>query len=162
MLGPPVVVGEGGGKVVLKHSEKSYEADPTKNVYSKYFHLSKITKKSGKVKAGEKIGESGGEKGEKGSGNTSGPHLHMEIWVGGTWNTKENDGGHHGVGPDVTNDPKKLSSPYSIDFFDWLLEQQRKSGLPGDIAGGATAEKSTGGQDHGPVGSETIPRGAGK
>jgi murein DD-endopeptidase MepM/ murein hydrolase activator NlpD len=148
--------GGGGGKVVLKHFDKSYELDPDQTVYSKYFHLSKITKPSGNVKAGEKIGESGGVKGEKGSGNTSGPHLHMEIWVGGVWNTTENVGGRHGVGPGVTNDTDKISRPYSIDFFEWLLEQQRKSGLPGDIAAGKTAAESTRGMDHGDVGNDSV------
>lgn len=46
---------------------------------SVYGHLSRFVFKSGKVKRGQVIAYSGGAKGAKGSGTSTGPHLHFEI-----------------------------------------------------------------------------------
>jgi|GEM_PF-5528411 len=45
-----------------------------------YCHLSKVkVKKKQKVKRGQVVGLSGGQPGAYGAGNTTGPHLHMEL-----------------------------------------------------------------------------------
>ena len=47
---------------------------------SRYAHLKQIiASKNQKVKAGDVIGRSGGKAGAPGSGNSTGPHLHLEI-----------------------------------------------------------------------------------
>ena len=45
--------------------------------------VTKTLKKGDKVTKGQLIGLSGGAKGEKGAGNSTGPHLHFEILDGG-------------------------------------------------------------------------------
>ncbi len=60
-----------GGIIWLKHAG-GYE--------TKYCHCKKINVSPGqKVKKGEIIGLTGGAKGDKGAGNSSGPHLHFEV-----------------------------------------------------------------------------------
>src|SRR5713101_1577964 len=50
---------------------------------TRYGHLSGLAVKAGTaVKAGQVIGTSGGNKGEAGAGNSSGPHLHFEVRQG--------------------------------------------------------------------------------
>jgi hypothetical protein len=63
-----------GGQVLIKH-------DTDQGVfYSRYAHLRKnYVKRGEEVKAGQKIGESGGEKGDPNSGRSTGPHLHFEF-----------------------------------------------------------------------------------
>lgn len=57
--------------VTIKHGKK---------IETMYLHLSKIrVKKGDRVKKGAVIGLSGGEVGTKGSGNTTGPHLHFAV-----------------------------------------------------------------------------------
>lgn len=53
-----------GYRVVVKHANGDY---------SWYCHLSRITKRGGKVKGGQSIGRVGA------TGNVTGPHLHLEI-----------------------------------------------------------------------------------
>lgn len=56
--------------------------------YSRYLHLSQPTPSNPTVKVGDRvfkgetIGLSGGEPGAYGAGNTSGPHLHLEVLQG--------------------------------------------------------------------------------
>lgn len=53
-------------------------------VVSTYAHLSKIMVKDGQeVKAGDILGLSGGAKGAEGAGNSTGPHVHWELFVNG-------------------------------------------------------------------------------
>lgn len=49
------------------------EIDHGNGTTTTYNHLSKITKSSGKIAAGQEIGKSGS------TGNTTGPHLHFEV-----------------------------------------------------------------------------------
>jgi len=71
--GVVATVGQGGGwgnYVVIDHGDHS----------SRYAHLSAIvvTRKQ-KVKAGQIIGRSGGKPGTPGAGDSTGPHLHLEV-----------------------------------------------------------------------------------
>ena len=60
-----------GNQVVIKHSDGSY---------TNYAHMSEISKKSGSVSAGTKIGEVGM------TGKATGNHLHLEVHDGALWN----------------------------------------------------------------------------
>ena len=61
-----------GGLIEIRHS------DGTTSLYG---HLSMTKVKEGSyVKRGEVIGLSGGVKGRRGSGNSTGPHLHFAIY----------------------------------------------------------------------------------
>lgn len=60
-----------GGLIEIEHD------DGTKTMYA---HLSyTIVREGDIVKSGQKIGESGGVVGKRGSGKTTGPHLHYSI-----------------------------------------------------------------------------------
>ena len=60
-----------GGYVEITHD------DGTKTIYA---HLSMTSVREGQiVKAGQKIGNSGGVAGRRGSGTSTGPHLHFEV-----------------------------------------------------------------------------------
>lgn len=60
-----------GGLIEIQHS------DGTKSLYA---HLSlTLVKEGDRVYAGQKIGESGGVSGKRGSGVSTGPHLHYAI-----------------------------------------------------------------------------------
>jgi murein DD-endopeptidase MepM/ murein hydrolase activator NlpD len=53
-------------------------------ILTKCFHMSRIDiDQNERVTAGQRIGTSGGVPGEPGAGNTTGAHLHYEIWEGG-------------------------------------------------------------------------------
>ena len=50
----------------------------------KFFHLSNVSVREGQpIKQGDQFGISGGTKGAPGSGNSTGPHIHWEMWVNG-------------------------------------------------------------------------------
>ena len=49
----------------------------------KYFHLSKRIEQGAELKKGENFGESGGAKGTAGAGTSTGPHVHVEVYVDG-------------------------------------------------------------------------------
>ncbi|MFG2296427.1 peptidoglycan DD-metalloendopeptidase family protein [Streptomyces sp. NPDC048603] len=72
-IGPAVVVSAGsagayGNEVVLRHAD---------GMYSQYAHLSRLDVRAGQqVQGGQAIGLSGN------TGNSSGPHLHMEVRTG--------------------------------------------------------------------------------
>jgi murein DD-endopeptidase MepM/ murein hydrolase activator NlpD len=65
--------GNGGGyQVWIAHGS---------GLYSTYNHMSAITVSSGEsVNEGEQVGRVGS------SGRATGPHLHVEVWVGSIWN----------------------------------------------------------------------------
>jgi hypothetical protein len=67
-----------GGQILIKHpTEKG-------NFYSRYAHLRKWYVRPGeRVRAGERIGESGGDKSDPHKGRSTGPHLHFEFLDGG-------------------------------------------------------------------------------
>ena len=63
-----------GGQVLIQHDT------PEGTYYSRYAHLRKwYVRPNQKVSQGEKIGESGGEKGDPNAGRSTGPHLHFEF-----------------------------------------------------------------------------------
>lgn len=67
-----------GGQVLIKH--KTNEGI----IYSRYAHLKKWYVRDGEeISQNQKIGESGGEKGDPNAGRSTGPHLHFEILDGG-------------------------------------------------------------------------------
>ena len=62
-----------GGMIIINHY------DGTKTLYA---HLSRTDVTEGTwVKKGQQIGLSGGKKGERGSGLSTGPHLHFAIYL---------------------------------------------------------------------------------
>lgn len=62
-----------GGLIVIKHPDSTI---------SLYAHLSMTEVKEGAyVERGQEIGWSGGAKGRRGSGTSTGPHLHFSIYV---------------------------------------------------------------------------------
>lgn len=65
-----------GALIEIKHKDGSL---------SRYAHVSKINVGVGQnVEAGQVIGNTGGEKGDAGSGNSTGPHLHFEYLPAGS------------------------------------------------------------------------------
>lgn len=63
-----------GGQILIRHDT------PEGIFYSRYAHLRKIYKRTGEtVRAGEKIGESGGGENDDNKGRSTGPHLHFEF-----------------------------------------------------------------------------------
>jgi murein DD-endopeptidase MepM/ murein hydrolase activator NlpD len=70
-----------GDYVVIKHEEISTpNGFIGETFYSLYAHLSKVlVTQSENVTGGMLIGNSGGEDGAPGAGNSTGPHLHFEI-----------------------------------------------------------------------------------
>ena len=131
-----------GREITIVHDEKSYDADPTKSVYTRYAHLKSISVSSGKVKAGQVIGISGDstiKKGKKIEGvpRSKGgmdPHLHIELWVGGY-------GGPYGIPDGYPGGPTKK---FTIDFVVWLAEQQAKANMPGEMVSNTLQEGSEG------------------
>lgn len=77
------------GKVVAVNSDNVYGnyvmVDHGGQWVTLYAHLSKVAVKNGDKVWGTHsiVGLSGGTKGESGAGNSTGPHLHFEIRVGG-------------------------------------------------------------------------------
>lgn len=63
-----------GGQILIRHDT------PEGIFYSKYAHLRKIYKRTGEtVRAGERLGESGGGENDANKGRSTGPHLHFEF-----------------------------------------------------------------------------------
>ena len=68
-----------GGLIVINHGEFN-----GKKVKSKYCHVKKINvNKNQEVTKGQIVGISGGAKGDPGRGNSTGAHIHFEIYENG-------------------------------------------------------------------------------
>ncbi|MCP1312090.1 M23 family metallopeptidase [Paenibacillus tyrfis] len=64
------MMGTAGNTVIIQHAS---------NVETRYYHMSKISVKAGQeVKANDVVGAVGT------TGNSTGPHLHLEVRIGGT------------------------------------------------------------------------------
>ena len=70
-----------GNFIVVRHPATGLDSDG-KVYYSKYAHLSTRDAKAGDtVKAGQVIGKSGGKPGLPESGDSTNPHLHLEVRI---------------------------------------------------------------------------------
>ena len=87
-VGTPVMTVLPGkvGTVVFDHKEAGHYVEvehPANGTWTRYLHLSDIKVKVGdELPAGGVVGLSGGAKGARGAGFSSGPHLHFEVWRG--------------------------------------------------------------------------------
>lgn len=127
-LGRSGPLGGYGGFVVIKHKNKDYEQDPGKPVYSVYAHLQSWSVSAGSsVEAGATIGISGGGLSDPNRGGTTGPHLHLEVWIG---TNKSPAGMPYGQGPPVVQ-AQNSTMGYSVDFWEWYTENARKLGVSG-------------------------------
>ena len=58
--------------------------DHENGYFTRYLHLSQMDVQTGqRVGAGTTVGLSGGARGAWGSGTSTGPHVHFEVWEGG-------------------------------------------------------------------------------
>ena len=85
--GTPVLAAAKGtvSEVVFDHPRAGTHVvlDHGNGYWSRYLHLSEVTVEPGaRVRTGARIGASGGEPGASGSGSSTGPHLHFEVWEG--------------------------------------------------------------------------------
>lgn len=63
-----------GGQILIRHDT------PEGIFYSRYAHLRKMYKRTGEtIRAGERLGESGGGENDANKGRSTGPHLHFEF-----------------------------------------------------------------------------------
>ncbi len=72
-------------KLVYDHSSAGtyLHIEHPEGWWSRYLHLREpLVKKGDVVKAEQTVGLSGGKPGEYGAGNTTAPHLHLELWRG--------------------------------------------------------------------------------
>ena len=87
-VGTPVMTVLPGkvGTVVFDHKDAGHYVEvehPDNGTWTRYLHLSDIKVKVGDVlQAGGVVGLSGGAKGARGAGLSTGPHLHFEVWRG--------------------------------------------------------------------------------
>jgi murein DD-endopeptidase MepM/ murein hydrolase activator NlpD len=59
------------------------QIDHGNGYWSRYLHLSQVNVRTGqKVAMGQVVGLSGGQPGAYGSGRTTAPHLHLDVWRG--------------------------------------------------------------------------------
>lgn len=96
------------GKVTFVGEKGSYgymvEVDHGGGVVTRYAHLSGFdpnVKAGDTVRAGQRLGATGGKKGSRGAGRSTGPHLHYEVRVNGkpvdpTGDIKVSGGGARG------------------------------------------------------------------
>lgn len=69
--------GDCGGTIIIKH-DNGYT--------SSYCHMRRIDiSKGDRVRKGDIIGQTGGNRGEKGAGNSTGAHLHFGLKLNGKW-----------------------------------------------------------------------------
>ena len=120
-----------GGRVRIQHTNKDYLKDPARAVYSVYAHLQSWKVSSGAtVKAGDVIGISGGGLSDVNRGSSTGPHLHLEVWVGGTRTKGGTKIDAYGQGPPVT-ETQNATTGYTVPFFDWYIDNARALGIAG-------------------------------
>lgn len=86
-VGTPIMaIGGGTVKYIQMNHPKAgtyVNVDHGNGYWSRYLHLSGVSVKVGdRLKAGSTVGLSGGAPGAYGSGLSTGPHLHLEIWKG--------------------------------------------------------------------------------
>lgn len=87
-VGTPLVAAEGGVITVAGNADPGgygnyVEIRSDNGVVMRYGHLSAVGVQVGqRVKPGDFVGKSGGEKGAPGSGNSEGAHLHFEVRIG--------------------------------------------------------------------------------
>ena len=86
-VGTPVLaIGDGTvRRVVENHATAGtyVEVEHGNGYWSRYLHLSRASVASGaRVAQGSTVGLSGGQPGAYGSGTSTGPHLHLEVWRG--------------------------------------------------------------------------------
>ena len=118
-----------GGYVTIQHTNKDYVQDPGKTVYSVYAHLQSWPVSVGKtVEAGDVIGISGGGPGMPGAGRTTGPHLHLEVWINAPYSPSKDF--KYGQGPPITQ-TQNSTTGYSVDFWEWYIDNARKLGQTG-------------------------------
>ena len=98
------------------------------NIESYYAHLSHVAVKSGqRVAAGDLIGYSGGAKGAKGSGNSTGPHLHFELRQNGIpINPFPSDGEGHSNIPYHGDDTTDVATPTQTSDSNTSAKSVRK------------------------------------
>jgi len=79
-VGPGVV-----SKIKFDHPQAGtyVNIEHDNGMYSRYLHLENVLVSDGqRVHTGQVIGKSGGIRGAYGSGNSTGSHLHFELWHG--------------------------------------------------------------------------------
>lgn len=87
-VGTPLVAAQAGVITVAGNADPGgygnyVEIRADNGVVMRYGHLSSVGVQVGqRVKVGDFVGKSGGEKGAAGSGNSEGPHLHFEVRIG--------------------------------------------------------------------------------
>ena len=94
-----------------------------------YAHLQSWTSEK-TVKAGDVIGISGGGLNDVNRGSSTGPHLHLEVWVGGTRTKGGTKIDAYGQGPPLT-ETQNATTGYTVPFFDWYIDNARALGIAG-------------------------------
>jgi murein DD-endopeptidase MepM/ murein hydrolase activator NlpD/LAS superfamily LD-carboxypeptidase LdcB len=111
-----------GGIIWIKHAD-GYE--------TKYCHCKQINVSPGqKIKKGQIIGLTGGGKGDKGAGNSTGPHLHFEVIQNGKHLNPENVIDKKNIGKyeslSVTN------STATLQTINILISKLKSKGITSD------------------------------
>ena len=86
-VGTPVMsIGNGVVDAVIPNNATAgtyVQINHENGYYSRYLHLSDVGVSPGqRVRMGQRIGLSGGEPGAYGSGRSTGPHVHLDVWWG--------------------------------------------------------------------------------
>lgn len=113
-----------GGTIIIKH-DNGYR--------SSYCHMKRIDVSRGdRVKQGDVIGQTGGKKGEKGAGNSLGPHLHFGLKLNGKWVDPEKHINTEGVFKTNDKDRVNTSIPEgALQLYDGMGKGRRE--MRGDV-----------------------------